>query len=80
MNEQVDPENRRVPKKEESSENAPGEWNRYEITCSDSTITLMVNGKLQNTATGTSVQSGKICLQSEGKPIEFRKVVLGPLN
>ena len=71
---------RRVPKKHESNEKEPGQWNTYDIICKDNTITLYVNGLLQNTATQTSVDSGMIALQSEGSPIEFRNVILTPLQ
>ncbi len=80
MNEQTDKSKRRVQKKQESSEKPAGEWNTYDITCKDDTIILVVNNVLQNSASGASVTAGKICLQSEGKPIEFRKIFLEPLE
>ena len=80
INEQVDKSERRVVKKEESSEKAPGEWNIYEIVCKDDMIHLTVNDVVQNIGTGASVKTGKICFQSEGKPIEFRAIYLEPLD
>jgi hypothetical protein len=74
--ERIDTSSIVVPKFEASSEKTPGEWNRYEITCKDNTITLIVNGILQNEATETTVSSGKIGLQSEGGPMEFRNFYL----
>jgi len=71
---------RRVPKKGKSSEKPPGEWNEYDIICKGDTIRVFVNGVLQNEATETTETSGKICLQSEGKPIEFRNLYLEPLD
>lgn len=71
---------RRVPKDGKSSEKPLGEWNEYEIVCAGNTITPYVNGVEKNEATGTSVESGKICLQSEGAPIEFRNIYLEPLD
>ncbi len=59
-------------KQHEETENEPGKWNTYEITCSNDTIIAIVNDTFQNKATGVSVQSGQICLQSEGTPIEFK--------
>jgi hypothetical protein len=64
----------------EVSENPPGEWNRYEILCKADSISLEVNGVLQNTAGQATVTSGHIALQSEGKPIEFKTVKLQPLD
>jgi len=70
----------RIPRQHDSSEKEPGQWNRYDITCQGDTITLVVNGLLQNTATKTSLVSGPIALQSEGSPIEFRNITLTPLK
>ncbi|UCH63997.1 MAG: DUF1080 domain-containing protein [Fidelibacterota bacterium] len=72
-------EDRVLKKKTESSEKAPGQWNSYDITCHGDTIRVSVNGVLQNEATETTISSGKICLQSEGKPIEFRNIYVEPL-
>jgi hypothetical protein len=76
MNERKDKTVRSVKKLAESSEKSPGEWNKMEVTCSANTITVNVNGVLQNKATGLNINSGHICLQSEGKNLEFRNVVL----
>jgi hypothetical protein len=65
--------------KMESNENEPGEWNRYEITADGERITVMLNGKKVNEATGCDVRPGKIGLQSEGGVIHFRTVTLTPL-
>jgi len=80
VNEQKDPKNRRIPKKEDSSEKTQGEWNHYEIFCIGDSISLNVNGILQNTAGGASVSSGHLAFQSEGKPIAFRKIALTKLR
>ncbi|HYC70844.1 MAG TPA: DUF1080 domain-containing protein [Opitutaceae bacterium] len=72
--------NRRFQKSQPSSEKPIGEWNTYEIVCSGDTVTVTVNGVRQNQATGVTVREGHICLQSEGAPIEFRKVKLEPLR
>jgi len=63
-----------------SSEKPAGKWNTMEVTCEGNTIQVMVNGILQNKGTGLSVVSGHICLQSEGKDIEFRNVFLTRLT
>jgi len=67
-------------KLKDSSEKPVGQWNECEIICKDDWIVVFVNGVLQNVATKTSVTSGKICLQSEWKPIEFRNVYIEPLE
>jgi hypothetical protein len=64
----------------EGNENEPGEWNRYEITVDGDTITLILNGKKVNEATGCDVWPGRIGLQSEGGVIHFRTVTLTPLD
>ncbi|MCA9435931.1 MAG: DUF1080 domain-containing protein [Candidatus Omnitrophica bacterium] len=71
---------RRVVKKVSSSEKPLGEWNRMEILCEKDAISIWVNGILQNEATETSQSKGKIGLQSEGAPIEYRNIELTPLE
>jgi len=71
---------RRTTKLRESSEKPAGEWNRYDIICKDDWVVVLVNGVLQNVATGCSERSGQICLQSEGAPIEYRNIWLAPLE
>ena len=64
----------------EQNENEPGEWNRYEITVVGDTITVALNGKVVNRATGCDVRPGRIGLQSEGGIIHFRTVMLTQLE
>ena len=70
---------RMVRKMAASSEKPVGEWNIMEVTCKANTIEVNVNGVLQNKATGISDSKGYICLQSEGKDVEFRNVFLTKL-
>jgi len=63
-----------------SSEKPVGEWNMLDVTCKENTIEVSVNGVLQNKGTGISASKGHICLQSEGKEIEFRNVFLTKLS
>ena len=65
-----------IAKKQENSERPVGEWNSYRIECRGGSITSYVNGVLQNEATNASRTSGKIALQSEGGPIEYRNIRL----
>jgi len=75
MNEQKEG-SRVVKKMNPSNEKPAGEWNTMEVICKSNTIEVSVNGLLQNKATGISDSKGHICLQSEGKNIEFRNVFL----
>jgi hypothetical protein len=76
MAERTDKNSIVVKKKVDSNEKALGEWNTMEVTCQGNTLVVYVNGILQNQATGTNLSGGSICLQSEGKAIEFRNVYL----
>jgi hypothetical protein len=69
-----------IPKKQRSSEKAPGQWNTYEIKCDKDTISCYVNGVLQNEGSAATITTGWICLQSEGGPIEFHNIYIEPLN
>jgi hypothetical protein len=57
-----------------------GEWNQYEITCQGDEVRLVINGKLVNVGTKAEATSGKILLQSEGTPIEFRNIEIKSLK
>jgi len=68
-----------IPRQKPSSEKPLGEWNACDIICKADTITVRVNGVLQNKVTGASATSGAIGLQAEGKLVEFRNLILEPL-
>lgn len=57
-------------------ENIAGEWNVADITVKDGTLTVYINGTLQNYGSKSMHKSGHIGLQSEGKNIEFRNIKL----
>lgn len=79
----VEPEQRpymAIPKFEESSELAPGQWNSYDIRVTDEKIELKVNGTVQNIGTAPTKTKGNICIQSEGGPMEFRNIYLKPIK
>lgn len=80
LNERKDKSNIFIRKMEASTEKPTGEWNTMEILCKANTVEVYVNGTLQNRGTGLSVSRGSICLQSEGKDIEFRNVYLTKLS
>jgi hypothetical protein len=68
-----------IRKKAPSAEKEVGQWNTMEIICADDTIETYVNGVFMNRATGAQYSSGKICLQSEGKDIQFKNVYITKL-
>ena len=68
-----------IKRQPEVEENPIGQWNSYDIVCAGDTVTLTVNGKLANKATGCVPAAGKIGLQSEGAQLEFRNIYLEPL-
>ncbi len=74
------PQSKKIQMFEESSENAPGEWNVCDITCDKDNIELVVNGVVQNSASKSTLNSGKIALQSEGGQLEFRNLYIVQLN
>jgi hypothetical protein len=74
--EHTDKANMVVAKRAESSEKPAGEWNLYDIRQQGDSVSVYVNGVLQNIASGLNRTSGWIALQSEGAPIEFRSVRL----
>ena len=52
------------------------EWNTLVITSYNGTITQELNGKLVNEGKAASVTKGRILLQYEGYPIDFKQVVI----
>jgi len=57
-------------------EKEPGQWNNMDILCNDGLIVVVVNGKIVNWTIGAEPVEGRIGLQSEGGPIEFRFATL----
>jgi hypothetical protein len=76
MNERIDKSIRKIKKAGDSSEKPAGEWNTMEVSCKGNTIEVYVNGVLKNKGTSVNPSKGFICLQSEGKLVEFRNVWL----
>jgi len=60
-------------------ENEPGQWNTMDILCNEELIVIVVNGKIVNWTKGAEPVAGRIGLQSEGGPIEFRNATVTPL-
>jgi hypothetical protein len=63
-----------------AAERPAGEWNQYEITMDSGRVLLRVNGEVVDEGTGADELAGKIALQSEGAPIEFRSIRLTPIK
>lgn len=61
------------------SENPVGAWNTCDLICRDGTVTVSVNGVLQNKITHATPHSGRIGFQLEGVPFELRALRLMPL-
>ncbi|NLN29869.1 MAG: DUF1080 domain-containing protein [Bacteroidales bacterium] len=80
MNERTDKSTRVVAKLAESAEKPVGEWNIMEIVCISDNIDVTLNDVLMNRASGVNPGQGHICLQSEGRAIEFRNVYLTRLE
>lgn len=67
-----------IEKKELSSEKPVGEWNKVKISVQQGVVDVYINDVLQNSAT-SEVKEGYIGLQSEGKEIQFRNLMLEKL-
>jgi hypothetical protein len=80
MTERIDKSKPFVNKIASSSEKATGEWNTIEVICSGNTIEVWVNEVRQNIGTNVNLSKGSICLQSEGKDVEFRNIYLQKLK
>lgn len=63
-----------VSKRFTDAEKPIGEWNQLVIISKNGVITQKLNGKTVNQGTESSVTEGRILLQYEGFPIDFRKV------
>jgi len=57
-----------------------GEWTRLEVLADGDRVTNVVNGKVVNEGTRSSLTEGRILVQSEGAEIYFRRIDLEPLK
>ena len=69
-----------IVKKIAGNEKEPGQWNKMEVIVSGADITVRLNGRKVNEATGAEVMAGPVGLQSEGGEVHFRNVRLTPLS
>lgn len=51
-----------------------GEWNHYYIRAINGEVRLWVNGEEVSGGNGCNPASGYLCLESEGSPIQFRRL------
>ena len=65
--------------KQADAEKPAGEWNTFTTVCDGNTVTILVNGKEVNKATGTNLSEGFIGLQVEGGAFEVKHCTLEPL-
>ena len=54
--------------------NGHGEWNHYYIRAINGELRLWVNGEEVSGGNGAKPSKGYLCLESEGSPIQFRKL------
>lgn len=71
---------RRIINLTDGSEKPLGQWNTMSIECRDATIKVWVNGDLVNDGFNCTTSQGQIAVQAEGSEVEFRKIVLTPLQ
>lgn len=55
-----------------------GQWTRMEVIAQGDHLTYLVNGKVVNEGTKSSLSSGRIIIQSEGAEVYFRRIDLEP--
>jgi Domain of Unknown Function (DUF1080) len=53
-----------------------GEWNTMTVVCSETEITVTVNGVVTNQGKTLSTNQGAIAFQAEGFPVELRNVLV----
>ncbi len=54
--------------------NGHGKWNQYYVRAINGEVRLWVNGEEVSGGTGIEPAHGYLCLESEGSPIQFRKL------
>jgi hypothetical protein len=71
---------RRILNLTDGSENAVGEWNTMIVECVGRDVKVWVNGDMVNHGTNATADHGQVALQAEGSEVEFRKVILTPID
>jgi hypothetical protein len=62
----------------QDAESPSGAWTRLEVIADGDRVTNVVNGRVVNEGTGSSLTEGRILIQSEGAEIYFRRIDLEP--
>ncbi len=78
--ETTEPGKSAVIKRTVEAANPIGEWNTMVITAKNGSVKQELNGKVVNEGLESSVSEGRVLLQYEGYPIDFRKVVIKKLK
>ena len=60
----------------ENRSKGAGGWNHYYVRAINGEIRLWVNGKEVSGGTGADPAEGYLCMEAEGAPVEFRKVMV----
>ena len=71
---------RRIINLTNESENPLGEWNTIIVECKGNEIKVWVNEDMVNSGFDCTADKGQIAVQAEGSEVEFRKVVLTPIE
>ena len=71
---------RRIVNLTDGSENPPGRWNTMVIESLGSSLKVWVNGDLVNYGYDCTADKGRIAIQAEGSEVEFRKLLLTPVQ
>ena len=72
--------NTELPMRFPTNEHPVGEWDTNVTVCAGNDVKAIINGKLMNETTESTVLSGFVGIQSEGADFEIRKIYLEPLK
>jgi hypothetical protein len=71
---------RRILNLTDGSEKPVGQWNTMVIECVGDEVKVWVNGDCVNHGSKCTASKGQIALQAEGSEVEFRKLILTPIE
>lgn len=73
-------ESRRILNLTDDSESPVGDWNRMVVECFENRVRVWVNGDLVNDGSNCTARKGRIAVQAEGTPVEFRRLDITPIT